>query len=431
MPKTGKKADLISRLQEHDLAQSHQKESHDTQMKSSEGQESLHTRGNESKAGDIVPETHDNATENNESKDQPSDKVADQDLTNPGSSAEVAASTSVPQEAETLSAVSSADNVASQNVSEGFPEEPAIGLKHSKTGSTEEVTDNLSGMGAGAELPVEDVGLDTEDSAISAARAELASSIDEKNDTDKAVMKSDADQHLIPAGEAAKRKAVDDADGQPNGKHVKAAHAVESQAQEGDESVAGPASSHISGAAFVDSSQDGATEETACALYIRDITRPFSLPNFRSLLCEIAKQEPSQLVLDHYKTHAYVTFSSHDAARKVKDSLHGQGFPMGEPGRKPLSIHFLPVEFVHRFVDQEQQADKSTKWHVQFTPTAGDELIDAKLVKDGEPIARSESDAAVTATQKTRVLKLSELFKQTVSKPTLYYLPARDMSSKV
>lgn len=159
------------------------------------------------------------------------------------------------------------------------------------------------------------------------------------------------------------------------------------------------------------------------ALYIQNLTRPFSEPNFRSFLVAVAKQNLQELFLDHFKTHAFVVFEDPGthAAKRVRGALHGRVFPENETHRKSLNVDYLTAEMVKQFIGLEQEADHNTKWEVKYEQGSA-KLVE--LTRGNKHVQQPPSTVGDNEkSQSMKVLKLDELFRHTKTKPILYFMP--------
>ncbi|KAG0126484.1 hypothetical protein HOY82DRAFT_542590 [Tuber indicum] len=223
------------------------------------------------------------------------------------------------------------------------------------------------------------------------------------------------------------------------------------------------------------------------ALYIRNFARPLSEPALKAHLTALASPPSSTsavttsqppeppieyLYLDTIKSHALIIFTTLTAATRVRVGIHTKVWP-NERSRKPLWADFVPEESVAGWVDREKQRGPGARWEVIYDREAGEGGVRAELEEVGgrrrigpggntgvevlgaptgprgerrgvqiaerEFGARSSFSAATTdptitnsATQRTAttggggrivVKDLDQLFRSTVTKPKLYWMP--------
>lgn len=164
------------------------------------------------------------------------------------------------------------------------------------------------------------------------------------------------------------------------------------------------------------------------ALYISNLTRPIQIDQFRTHLEELAGKKLVSIFLDTFKTHAFVVLDSQVSAEKVHSGLHNRVWPENEKHRKPLKVQYLLAQEAERFEKQEKAAERGIKWEVKYISTQSG--IIAKLLKSESDRAESQTVTEssksfdhATKQQPQKTLKLDALFRKSVTKPVLYYLP--------
>ncbi|KAF2001632.1 hypothetical protein P154DRAFT_432546 [Amniculicola lignicola CBS 123094] len=109
--------------------------------------------------------------------------------------------------------------------------------------------------------------------------------------------------------------------------------------------------------------KSGALHPATPALYIRDLMRPLRPDALRSHIATLAAPPSSgpnpeaikTLFLDNMRTHAFVLFTSANAASRVRAAMHGTIWPP-EGNRKQLFVDFVPAEKVESWIGQEEDA---------------------------------------------------------------------------
>ncbi|KAH0604829.1 uncharacterized protein H6S33_006497 [Morchella sextelata] len=203
-----------------------------------------------------------------------------------------------------------------------------------------------------------------------------------------------------------------------------------------------------------------------CALYIRNLIRPINDPLLRSHLTALAGATPpgteaiSYFFVDSIKSHALIIFASVAAATRVRVGMHGKVWP-NERTRKPLWVDFVPEEAVEGWVAREREIRGQKKWEVVYKEGEGEdggivaeleevgargrggaEVLGAPTGPRGARERAVERKNSVLAVQKgaptqdvappaagartTRFVDLDDLFKSTVAKPKLYYMPVSE-----
>lgn len=203
------------------------------------------------------------------------------------------------------------------------------------------------------------------------------------------------------------------------------------------------------------------------ALYIRDLMRPLNPSTLRSHLAALATPPSSspdpdtvtQFYLDSIRTHCLVGFSNVSAASRVRSGLHDRIWP-SERDRKPLWVDFVPEEKLDKWIDVEQttksdRGQAAKRWEVVYETE--DEEVRAYLQEigtdsSGGRIGQQSASAPMPDTvQSSREAPsgprikdlnhnsrqprggasegkgfqaLDDIFRSTVAKPKLYFLPA-------
>jgi SAP domain-containing ribonucleoprotein len=137
------------------------------------------------------------------------------------------------------------------------------------------------------------------------------------------------------------------------------------------------------------------------ALYIKNFMRPLREPVLRDYLIDLAAlpgahPDPSCVVdffLDPIRTHAFVSFTSISAASRVRTALHGTVWP-NERNRKELWVDFIPEDKVAEWIDQEQAErgrGSSSRWEVHYEPDDNGNITANLVNAEMEPIRRNST----------------------------------------
>ncbi|KAL8894063.1 MAG: hypothetical protein Q9192_004649, partial [Flavoplaca navasiana] len=196
------------------------------------------------------------------------------------------------------------------------------------------------------------------------------------------------------------------------------------------------------------------------ALYIRDILRPLHVDNLKEHLITLATPSSSSadagviadFFLDAIRTHCLVRFTSVAAASRVRTGLHERVWP-DEKNRKPLWVDFVPEEKLPQWIEVENSSsgrgqtakryevvyendEDGVKAYLQLVGSNNGGLRNSQVAD-----SRKESGAAVRGAplgprmrgedqghkahpdQERGFQALDDLFKSTVAKPKVYYLP--------
>ena len=194
------------------------------------------------------------------------------------------------------------------------------------------------------------------------------------------------------------------------------------------------------------------------ALYIRELMRPLKLENLRDHLIALATPPDTAVnpnivtdfFLDSIRTHCFVGFENISAASRVRSGLHDRVWP-NERDRRQLWVDFVPEETLKIWIDIERTAGSgrghpSKRWEVVYED--GQSGINASLQEVGSNSrglravkpSRLDDNQGLQVTgprisgSKPRDTQLrpdsgkgfqalDDLFKSTVAKPKLYYLP--------
>lgn len=225
-----------------------------------------------------------------------------------------------------------------------------------------------------------------------------------------------------------------------------------------------------------------ALHPATAALYIRNFMRPLHSGHLQDHLNALARPFGStgteemikEFHLDNIRTHCLVRFVNTSAASRVRSNLHNRVWP-DERTRRPLWVDFVPEEKLKRWIDIQRgvtstgRGQPATRWEIVFEEerdgmkaylqevgTGPPGLTGSKLPQlqtlprpdataaaaaaagqgvHGAPSGpRSrESDPRIAAPQAPPSTKpvdrgrgfqaLDDLFRSTVVKPKLYYLP--------
>ena len=207
------------------------------------------------------------------------------------------------------------------------------------------------------------------------------------------------------------------------------------------------------------------------ALYVDGLMRPLQPASLRNHIVNLAStpggapdtEVVTEFYLDPIKSHCFVGLTDVSAASRVRSSLHGMVWP-NERDRKALFVDFLPAEKLREWIDVEDRAGRGIRYGVNYHPAsdgtfeATHEEIDPKatsLRRESVPVSNNrpppstppstgprsagfanrererERERLASDAQKVErshhpgqgFKALDDLFKSTVTKPKLYYLP--------
>ncbi|KAK9354418.1 hypothetical protein V1523DRAFT_407957 [Lipomyces doorenjongii] len=186
------------------------------------------------------------------------------------------------------------------------------------------------------------------------------------------------------------------------------------------------------------------------SVYMQNFSRPLNIPSLKTHLETLAGSKLVKFWIDSIRTHCYAIFESVEAATKVREDIYGQTFPLDEKGRKKLIAEYIPDSKVDEWIAfEEGDQGRLRKWEVAF----GDGLINGvdtdeiKLIEAGtKPTNNGPSfrdrlnprhspwvdttrstriaDSGTANMANVKVKTLSDLFKKTNAKPSLYYCEA-------
>lgn len=194
------------------------------------------------------------------------------------------------------------------------------------------------------------------------------------------------------------------------------------------------------------------------ALYIRNFMRPLQPGNLRDHLVALAKpsgasaneESITEFFLDNIRTHCLVRFVNTSAASRVRSNLHSRVWP-DERARRPLWVDFVPEEKLQKWIEVERRApvgrgQPAKRWEVVYedegdgmkaylqeagsnpNPSRGEGGQGVQGAPSGPRSREVEPRASLSGeTSKPDSGRgfqaLDDLFKSTVAKPKLYYLP--------
>ena len=197
------------------------------------------------------------------------------------------------------------------------------------------------------------------------------------------------------------------------------------------------------------------------ALYIRNFMRPLQASGLKEHLGTLAKpasNSPSsdiitEFFLDNIRTHCFVQFASVAAASRVRTALHDRVWP-DQKTRKPLWIDFIPEEKLKKWIGVEEQSgsgggrnQSSKRWEVVYEQEDAGIVAYLQEADGAGPLRTSVSNASGPqgAPARPRAIEaappnvpssrgdigkgfkaLDDLFRSTVAKPKLYYLPVSE-----
>jgi len=205
--------------------------------------------------------------------------------------------------------------------------------------------------------------------------------------------------------------------------------------------------------------EDGRTVQPALhpattALYIRGLQRPLHFDTFKDYLNTLASKPSTTdainlLVfhLDAIRSHAFASFTSLAGAARVRSALHDRVWPE-ERDRKPLWVDFVPEDQMHAWIEQEEDdarmngARNGKRWEVIYdeadqgnieaifreigaAPSGGPNHMNAPTAPRSmlpKPEVHREAPA-YRKPESAQFLALDTLFRSTVAKPKVYFLP--------
>ncbi|KAL4909397.1 hypothetical protein BDW74DRAFT_146493 [Aspergillus multicolor] len=201
---------------------------------------------------------------------------------------------------------------------------------------------------------------------------------------------------------------------------------------------------------LVDTEMEDVTVEQSrhpatAALYIEGLMRPLQLAALRNHLLSIAstsgKPESNLIIdchLDSIKTHCFVKFVDAPTAVRARNRLHDTVWP-DEKNRKKLLVDFVPPRKLREWIKTEEeselQAGRPLRWHIVYEEHDNEveailEQVDPEKSKTQAFQGSAQSMPANGASQASGSSQpaqgftpLDELYKSTVAKPKLFYLP--------
>ncbi|KAK9372889.1 uncharacterized protein V1513DRAFT_450835 [Lipomyces chichibuensis] len=182
------------------------------------------------------------------------------------------------------------------------------------------------------------------------------------------------------------------------------------------------------------------------SVYLQNFSRPLNIPSLKTHLETLAGSKLVKFWIDSIRTHCYAIFESVEAATKVREDIYGQTFPLEEKGRKKLIAEYIPDSKVGEWIAfEEGDQGRLRKWEVAFGDglSNGVDADEIKLIEAGtkptnigpsfrdrlnprhSPWVDTTRGIADTSNMaNVKVKTLSELFKKTNAKPSLYYCEA-------
>lgn len=137
------------------------------------------------------------------------------------------------------------------------------------------------------------------------------------------------------------------------------------------------------------------------ALYVGNLLRPLQVPPFRDHLISLATppNEPlddsliETIHLDTFKSHAFVIFTSTEAAARARAGLHDRIWPE-ETQRKALWVDFVPPRRADEWIATELDAGKSKRFDVVYSADEpGQATASLQEVSQQPPPAQSHAQA--------------------------------------
>ncbi|KAK9314352.1 hypothetical protein V1522DRAFT_413760 [Lipomyces starkeyi] len=186
------------------------------------------------------------------------------------------------------------------------------------------------------------------------------------------------------------------------------------------------------------------------SVYMQNFSRPLNIPSLKTHLETVAGSKLVKFWIDSIRTHCYAIFESVEAATKVREDIYGQTFPLEEKGRKKLIAEYIPDSKVDEWIAfEEGDQGRLRKWEVAFGDGLSNDADtdEIKLIEAGtKPTNNGPSfrdrlnprnspwvdttrgmriaDSSTANMANVKVKTLSELFKKTKAKPSLYYCEA-------
>lgn len=139
-----------------------------------------------------------------------------------------------------------------------------------------------------------------------------------------------------------------------------------------------------------------AVHPATSALYIKNFMRPLRDSMLREHLIDLAAPRgsaasPDALIdfhLDHLRTHAFVRFDSVAAASRVRTALHGRVWP-DERNRQQLWVDFIPPSMAVDWADREvgEGSKRNSRWEVRYDIGDDGHAVAKHVNLDAEPAA--------------------------------------------
>ncbi|KAK0746553.1 hypothetical protein B0T18DRAFT_326827 [Schizothecium vesticola] len=139
-----------------------------------------------------------------------------------------------------------------------------------------------------------------------------------------------------------------------------------------------------------------AVHPATSALYIKNFMRPLRDSTLREHLIDLAAPRgnaatPNALIdchLDHLRTHAFVRFDTVAAASRVRTALHGRVWP-DERNRQQLWVDFIPPSMALEWADRElgEGSKRNSRWEVRYDVGDDGHAVAKHVNLDAEPAA--------------------------------------------
>jgi hypothetical protein len=139
-----------------------------------------------------------------------------------------------------------------------------------------------------------------------------------------------------------------------------------------------------------------AVHRATSALYIKNFMRPLRDSTLREHLIDLAAPRgsaatPDALIdfhLDHLRTHAFVQFDTVAAASRVRTALHGRVWP-DERNRQQLWVDFIPPSMAVEWADREvgEGSKRNSRWEVRYDVGDDGHAVAKHVNLDAEPAA--------------------------------------------
>ncbi|CAF1128646.1 unnamed protein product [Rotaria sp. Silwood1] len=198
-------------------------------------------------------------------------------------------------------------------------------------------------------------------------------------------------------------------------------------------------------------------------LYIRGLTRPFTLPLLKELLSRFGKLVDGEFWLDKIKSQCFVTYNTLEEAQNAREGLDGCRWPSTNP--KTLSVRFgrhdefefskthdLPPDQMsidamdttnNRLVQEKPTSvnkistsstrrsvspNDESKVNKKVRPTGNTDVREWDLPKFQEEKEKSPTERKIIEESKTKSNEpppkgLDDYFRKTKAKPAIYWLP--------